>query len=139
MENLLSKAFIALSALGIIGAILTAIEYTSKGPGNCTVNSYVSCVPVKNSGYTSIAGVPFWLMGLIWFPVILVLALYFTKGGKWRLRGEVLLPILLVGDLFTVYLWYLELGLIHAVCPYCLSLYLVNYVLTGLVIYDLIS
>lgn len=70
---------------------------------------------------------------------MLVLGLYFTKGGKWRLRGDILLPILLIGDIFTLYLWYLELGVIGFICPYCVSLYIVNYVLTALVIFDLVS
>jgi uncharacterized membrane protein len=70
---------------------------------------------------------------------MLVLGLYLTKLGTWRLRGDILLPILMVGNLFTIYLWYLELVRIHAICPYCLSLYLVNYILTGLVIFDLVS
>ncbi len=125
--------------MGIIGAILTAIEYTTKALGSCKVNSYVNCQPVINSGHTSIAGVPFWVTGLVWFPMMLLLGLYLTKGGTWRLRGDILLPILMIGNLFTIYLWYLEVGVIGALCPYCVSLYLVNYALTGVVIFDLIS
>ena len=139
MENLLSKIFIILSAIGVIGAILTAIEYTSKGPGNCTINPIFTCVNNKNSPYSKIDGIPLWVAGLIWFPLLLVLALYLTKGGTWSLRDDIFLPILLVGDIFTLYLWYVELFITHGICPYCLSLYLVNYALTGLIIYDLIS
>jgi uncharacterized membrane protein len=136
LNNLSSKIFLVLCAVGIIDAILTAIEYTTPGPGNCTINAVISCVPVKDSGYTSIAGIPFWVAGLIWFPLLLVLGLILTKGGTWRLREDVLLPLLMVGNLFTVYLWYLELVKIHAVCPYCVSLYSVNYVLTAIVAYE---
>lgn len=139
MENLLSKTFIALSCVGIIGAVLTAIEYTSPGKLNCTVNSKISCLTIIASGHTSLFGIPFWVAGIIWFPLMLILGLVLTKGGSWRLRGDILLPILLVGDLFTIYLWYLELGVIGAICPYCVSLYLVNYALTALVVYDLFS
>jgi len=139
LENLLSKTFIALSGIGIVVAVLTAIEYTSPGTLKCTINQKISCIPVIESGHTSLFGIPFWVAGVIWFPLLLILGLYFTKGGRWRLRGDILLPLLLVGDLFTIYLWYLELGVIGAVCPYCLSLYIVNYVLTILVVYDLVS
>ncbi len=139
MENLLSKIFIALSIVGIIDAILTALEYTAKVKLDCTISSQISCIPVINSGHTSIDGIPFWVTGLIWFPLMLVLGLYLTKGGTWRLGADVLLPILMIGNLFTIYLWYLELGVIGAICPYCVSLYVVNYALTALVIFDLIS
>ena len=139
MENLLSKIFIVLAVVGIIDAILTALEYTGKGLGHCSINQVVNCETVITSGHTSIDGIPFWVTGLIWFPLLLLLGLYLTKGGTWRLRGEILLPILMIGNLFTIYLWYLELGVIGAVCPYCVSLYFINYALTGLVIVDLIS
>jgi len=138
LENLLSKSFIALTVIGIGDAIYTASEYITQ-KFSCSSTGTFCCSCVANSGHTSLFGIPFWVAGLIWFPLLLVLGLYFTKAGKWRLRGDVLLPILMVGNLFTIYLWYLELGVIGFICPYCVSLYCVNYVLTGLVIYDLIS
>lgn len=125
--------------MGIFDAILTALEYTSRGIAKCDITSYINCIAIEQSGHTSIAGIPFWVTGLIWFPLMLVLGLFLTKWGKWRLRGDILLPILMVGNLFTIYLWYLEIGVIGAICPYCVSLYLVNYALTGLVVYDIVS
>ena len=35
------------------------------------------------------------------------------------------------GEPLTLYLWYLELAIIHAVCPVCISLYFLNYALTA--------
>lgn len=125
--------------MGIADAILTALEYTGSGLGHCTINQVVNCQTVISSGHTSIAGIPFWVAGVIWFPLLLILGLVLSKGGTWRLRGEILLPVLMIGNLFTVYLWYLELGVIGAICPYCVSLYIINYALTALVIFDLIS
>jgi len=40
----------------------------------------------------------------------------------------------MVGNVFTVYLWYLELAVIHIICPLCVSLYAVNYALTLIVL-----
>ncbi len=124
--------------MGIIDGAYTAYEYIT-AKFTCSSTGVFCCSCVSNSGYTSIFGIPFWVAGITWFPLLLVLGLYFTKGGTWRLKGEILLPILLIGDLFTIYLWYLELGVIGAICPYCVSLYVVNYVLTGLVAFDLLS
>jgi len=78
-------------------------------------------------------------MGLIWFPLLLVLGIVLTKGGTWRIRGEILLPVLMIGNLFTIYLWYLELSIIQKICIYCVSLYILNYALTAIVAYELIS
>jgi uncharacterized membrane protein len=138
LENILSKTFIALSAIGIVDALFTASEYITK-VWRCPATGFFCCSCVNNSRYTSLFGIPFWTAGIVWFPLMLLLALYFTKGGKWRLRADVLLPILMVGDLFTIYLWYLELVLINAVCLYCVSLYVLNYALTALVAYDILA
>ena len=102
-----------------------ANEYLTLNFNACSPNSFFSCNTVANSGYTSLFGVPFWEMGLAWFPFILLAGLFLNK--------EIVFLLLMVGNLFTIYLWYLELGLIHAICPVCVSLYVFNYVLTAFV------
>jgi uncharacterized membrane protein len=42
------------------------------------------------------------------------------------------LPVLMIGNVFTVYLWYVDLALINVLCLVCISLYLINYALTGI-------
>jgi len=93
---------------------------------------------VFQSGHTSIFGIQFYVLGLVWFPLLFVIGLITTKIGKTSLNGEILLPLLMIGNIFTVYLWYLELVVIGIVCPLCLSLYLVNYILTILVAISLV-
>ncbi len=43
-----------------------------------------------------------------------------------------MVPLLMVGNLFTPHLWYLESAVIHAYCPVCISLYVLNYAMTAL-------
>lgn len=52
-------------------------------------------------------------------------------GPSGYLNGGLLFPLLMVGNVFTIYLLYIELGVIHALCPVCAFMYLVNYALTG--------
>jgi uncharacterized membrane protein len=136
LQNLTSKAYIILSLAGFGDAIYTATEYAFQSYSPvCAVNSYICCSCVGHSGYTGIFGIQFYDFGLIWFPLLFVLGALFSDLGRTRLtRVEILLPILMIGNLFTIYLWYLELFVIHAICPFCVSLYVVNYALTGLVI-----
>ena len=105
--------------------IYLAHEYTTQNFSSCNLNSYISCGTVALSGHTSLFGVPFWAMGLAYFPLIILVG--------WFLSKEILILLLLVGDIFTTYLWFLELAVIHAVCPLCVSLYGFNYVLTAIV------
>ena len=36
----------------------------------------------------------------------------------------------MIGNIFTIYLWYLELGVIHLICPTCSVLVIINYALS---------
>jgi len=134
MDNL-SKGLVGLAAAGIPVALYHAYdEITNYSTGisrSCDINHVLSCTNVFNSGYTTFLGVSMWVYGVVWFPLILVLGLWFTRGGN-SIRGEVLVPVLMIGNIFTIYLWYLELGVIHAICPVCVSLYALNYLMTVL-------
>ena len=134
----LNRAFIVLAATGIAVAIYHAYDeissYNAPGSHICNINTWLSCISVFNSGYNNFppqGGLPMWVYGIIWFPLMVGLGLWFARkrGG---INGIVMLPILMVGNFFTFYLWYLELGVIHAICPVCVSLYVLNYAMTGI-------
>jgi uncharacterized membrane protein len=140
MDNL-SKGFIALSAVGIVDAIYHAygeITAYSAPLTSCNLTHSISCETVFTSGYTKFLGVSLWVYGVVWFPLMLVLGLWFTRGHG-SIRGEILVPLLMIGNVFTVYLWYLEIGVIHAICPVCVSLYVLNYVMTILAALELLK
>jgi uncharacterized membrane protein len=141
----LSKAFIALAAVGIPDAMYHAYgeitAYSAPLSNKCELSSFWGCISVFQSGYTKFPpsdGISMWVYGIIWFPLILALSLWFTRGGA-PVNAAVLLPLLTVGNIFTIYLWYLELGVIHAVCPVCVSLYLLNYGMTVLAVVQLLK
>jgi uncharacterized membrane protein len=135
--NRLSKAFIILAGIGIAVAIYHGYDeitaYTAPGTGVCNVNAFVSCGSVFASGDVTFPpgayGLPLYVYGVIWFPLMVFLGLWFARRGG-SINGEVLVPLLMVGNLFTLYLWYVELGVIHAICPVCVSMYVLNYAMT---------
>jgi uncharacterized membrane protein len=134
----LPAAFLIAAAIGVGIAVYTAYEYiTGQFSSACTISSSISCAGVAASGHTSLFGIPFWSTGLVWFPLLLVLGLVTSKFGARAVNSEILLPILMIGNSFTIYLWYLELAVIHIICPFCVSLYIVNYFLTGVVFVEL--
>jgi uncharacterized membrane protein len=127
----LTKIFVILAASGIPDAFYHAYdEITSySAPGSsCNINVLVSCTRVFQSGHTKFLGVSLWVYGVAWFPLILAMGMWF--GSRGGLNGTYVLPTLMVGNLFTLYLWYLELDVIHAICPVCVSLYVLNYAMT---------
>lgn len=146
----LSKAFLALAVIGIVIAIYHGYDeitaYTGPGSNACSVftnlNPYLSCASVFASGYATIPphtnGLPLYVLGLLWFPLLAVLGTWYArKSGS--LNGEVMVPLLMVGNIFTLYLWYVELGVIHTICPICVGMYLVNYAMTGLALKALLG
>ena len=133
MERL-SAAYLVVAASGIGLAIYVTNEYLTQNFTSCNINQFLSCGGVYQSGHTSLFGIPFYLMGLIWFSLLLAIGLWTSQFGKKPVNSEILLPILMIGNVFTGYLWYLELAVIHIICPLCVSLYVVNYVLTIIVV-----
>jgi uncharacterized membrane protein len=130
LQNLSSKSCLLLSGLGIGISIYHAYNELTENFQSCNISSKVSCGGVFESGYTSVFGIPFWALGNAWFILVFVVCLTTTNLGRYALNGAILLPLLMVGNIFTVYLWYLEIGVIGVICPVCVSLYVINYILT---------
>ena len=138
MERL-TGAYLITAAIGIGLAIYMTIEYLTLNFNSCNINQFLSCGGVYQSGYTSLFGIPFYLMGLVWFPAVFAIGLASSGMASRPVNSELLLPLLMVGNVFTIYLWYLELAVIHIVCPLCVSLYVVNYGLTLIVFASIYS
>ncbi len=119
-----SVVFIFLSVVGVAEALVHAWQEDA-------FTTYWS--HVQFSPYASLLGVPYWGLGVVWFPLVLVVGLLVTRLGRDSLRRE-LLVLLSVGNILTGYLWYLDLVVIRAFSPEYVGLYLTNYALTGLVV-----
>jgi hypothetical protein len=119
-----SQAFILLSVVGVGEAFYHA--YQEKA---FTTNWFA----VKFTGYSAFYGIPYWVFGVVWFPLVLIVGLWATKMGRSDVSRKWLI-LLTVGNLFTVYLWYLDLIVINAITPTYVGLYLTNYALTGAVV-----
>ena len=119
-----SIVFIFLSVVGVAEALVHAWQENA-------FTTYWS--NVQFSPYASLVGVPYWALGIVWFPLVLVVGLFVTRLGRDSLRRE-LMVLLSVGNIFTGYLWYLDLVVIRAFSPEYVGLYLTNYALTGIVI-----
>jgi uncharacterized membrane protein len=135
-----SKAFVALSVMGIAAAIYHAygeITYTLR---SCSLNSHISCASVFASGYTTFPpagsipglhnGIEFWVYGVVWFPLCLLVGILAIRryGSPYR---SVMVPFLMIGNIFTLYPWDIEIRILGGIyCPVCVSLYVINYIMT---------
>lgn len=133
----LRAASVGLASVGTaLSAYLTYVHYSGElalclGAGGCET--------VQSSAYAEIAGLPVALLGLLAFVVLTVVAAVRLRdpAAAWTLTG--LFGLTLAGTLFALYLSYLELFVIHAVCPWCVAVDSVMTALFALTVIELRS
>jgi len=92
----------------------------------CSISQALSCKAVFASGFTTFPppgvvpglhdGISFWVYGVVWFPLCLLV-------GLWAIRkygspvGSVLLTLLMVGNIFTLYPWDIAVSYTHLTLP----------------------
>lgn len=124
-ERRLRLAIGALAVVGIaISGYLTSVRLVGASPA-CVIGG--SCAAVQSSRYAELAGVPVAVLGLFGYGALLVSAL--LAGSVAKLLG---LLAGLVGVGFSLWLTYVELGVIDAVCPWCVTSAVVVTIAAGL-------
>jgi uncharacterized membrane protein len=105
-----------LAAAGLlISAYLSWVHFAGVAQV-CVGGGNGGCETVQSSRYATVLGVPVSVLGLVGYSGLLASAV---------LRGEVGVYlgflIALIGTLFSGYLTYLEVFVIHAICQWCLA------------------
>jgi len=120
MDKRLKQVTIALSILGLLVAIymtifkLTNNEKMCIGSGGCTI--------VNSSGYSEIRGIPVAVVGVLGYLSILAVFYLERRPGFFQTNGTMIqFTITLTGFLFTVWLVFVEVALIKAYCPFCIT------------------
>ena len=120
----LAAALLCLAGLGIAG-YLTYVHYAEIDP----VCSTGGCERVQASEYSEIAGVPVALLGLVGYLAI---------GLSLLARGDVgralTAALAIAGFGFSLYLTYLELWVIDAICQWCVASAVVMTALAGVAV-----
>ena len=126
-DRRLRAAMIVLAVAGAgVAAYLTWVHYADVSPICATGGG---CETVQKSSYSELAGVPVALLGLGGYLAILVAL--FVPGEATRLWAAALA---LVGAGFSLYLTYLELFVIDAICQWCVASAVIMTVLAGLAV-----
>ena len=111
----------ALALAGIfISLYLTLYKMGVIGELSCTIGS---CETVNTSKWSRFLGLPVAAWGLLFYLDVFAIALV---GTMRRFELEPAISYVLVGEaavgvLFSAWLTYLELGVIHAICIWCVT------------------
>jgi len=120
MDKSLYRISIGLATLGILVSIYMTIFKLTENQNMCLGNG--GCSVVNSSSYSEVSGIPVALIGVGGYLVILAVLLLENRINFIKQNGTLLVfGLALIGFLFTIYLIYVELALIHALCPFCVT------------------
>jgi uncharacterized membrane protein len=120
MDKWLYRVSVALAVLGVFVSAYMTVYKLTENPNMCLGNG--GCSLVNSSKYAEVYGIPVAVVGVGGY--LAILALLWMERRSSFLTGNVTLVVFglaLVGFLFTLYLIYVELALIHALCPFCVT------------------
>ncbi len=108
------------AVLGALDALYLLIFKLTGNSRMCLGNG--GCHDVNFSSYSEIYGIPVSVFGMAAF--LAILCILFLEG-RLKVAKEygplAIFGISLGGVIFTAYLTYLELYVIHAICPFCVA------------------
>lgn len=106
------------ASIGLVDALyLTWLKLVG---GTAACAGIGNCELVNNSRYASIGDIPIAVLGAMSYLAILGLLAWdrWSPGSRTAARLGVF-GLALTGTLYSTYLTYLEVAVLHAVCPYC--------------------
>ena len=126
MKQYLPYMILGLILVGVYDAGYLTLEHYRDMIPPCGVNDiFADCGRVLRSEYAVLFGVPLSLLGLVHYLVLFGISVFVIRFRK-PLTTYWLLLQTKAGLLFSLYLVYLQLFVIHAICPYCMLSALVS-------------
>lgn len=109
--------------LAIFGLLVSLyLVYIKFNPTSSLCLAAGGCEAVNTSRYSEVAGIPIAVFGALTYIALVGLVLLEPRLavlGEW---GPVIeFGIALAGTLYSAYLTYLEIAVIHQICPYCVA------------------
>jgi uncharacterized membrane protein len=120
MDKRLRQITIALTIIGLLVSIYMTIYKITNNETMCIGSS--GCSEVNASRYSEVNGIPVAVLGVAGYTAILALLFLEQRPGLFQQNGSMMFfGVSLLGFLFTLYLIYIEVALIKAYCPFCLT------------------
>ncbi len=133
-------AWVPAASLGLslvalaIASYLTYTHYTDPTALACPDTGIVNCALVTTSSWSVVLGVPLAVLGLVWAVVMTCL----TVPWAWRARGpwvdDARLAASGAGAAMVLYLVYVELFRIGAICLWCTAMHVTAVCLFGVIL-----
>jgi uncharacterized membrane protein len=120
MDKWLYRASVALVVLGLAVSIYMTIYKVLNADAMCLGSG--DCSTVNASRYSEVNGIPVALIGILGYLAILATH-YFENRNRFFKQNSTLMifGMALTGFVFTVWLIYVEVAILKALCPFCVT------------------
>lgn len=121
MDKKLYWLSIALACLGVLVSIYMTIYKLTSNNAMCLGSG--DCSTVNASKYSMVYGIPVAFVGVLGYAAILGLLVLEKRAGEFFAKNSTLaiFGLAVTGFAFTLYLVYLEIFVIKALCPFCIT------------------
>ncbi|HET7143342.1 MAG TPA: vitamin K epoxide reductase family protein [Anaerolineales bacterium] len=120
MDKWLYRASIALGTLGLLVSIYMTVYKLTSNDSMCLGSG--DCSTVNASRYSEVNGIPVAAIGIIGYAAILALQYLESRNRFFEQNGTLIIfGMALTGFIFTVWLVYVEIALLKAICPFCVT------------------
>jgi len=121
-RRLIPRLMLTIALLAVLGVAVSAVSlYHHFGISKtsfCDLSQSFNCDVVNRSSYSTVAGLPVALIGIVGYLLILALATIYRQKAE---TPFMLLVASLTGLGFALYLTYVEARILYAWCILCLS------------------
>jgi len=124
MQKRLSQLAVALTVIGLLVSVYMTIYKITSNDSMCIGSKDCSVVNASRYSEINIAGarIPVAVLGVAGYMAILAVLLFEQRNDFLQQNGTlVFFGLSLMGFLFTLYLIYVEIALIKAFCPFCIT------------------
>ena len=120
MDKWLYRASVALVVVGLLVSIYMTIYKVTSNDSMCIGSG--DCKTVNASKYSEVNNLPVAVFGVVGYLAILAVH-YFENRNRFFKQNSTLMifGMALTGFIFTVWLIYVEIALLKALCPFCVT------------------
>jgi uncharacterized membrane protein len=120
MDKWLNKALLVLVVIGLLVSIYMTIYKFTQNDAMCIGSG--DCKTVNASRFSEIYGIPVSVVGMAGYAAILAMLLLEKRVEFLRKNvSMILFAFALMGFMFTLYLVYVEVAILKAYCPFCVT------------------
>jgi len=120
MDKWFYRVSVALVILGLLVSIYMTIYKITSNNAMCLGSG--DCSTVNASRYSEVYGIPVAVFGVLGYAAILATLFFETRNTFFKQNSTLMIfGMALTGFLFTLWLIYVEVALLKALCPFCVT------------------